>query len=181
METNNKNWAKYILGFSICLFVRFIPFRAPNIEPILATQMPIAKSFGKFPAFFFGAFSIFLYDALTSSIGIWTLFTALTYGIIGLWASYYLKNKNNSSVSYIKFAIFGTLFYDAITGLIIGPAFFHQPFVLAIIGQVPFTLWHLLGNIIFAMILSPAVFKFFKEKSEFKIVSLLKILNYKIT
>lgn len=180
MKIKSKNWVKYILGFSFCLLVRFVPFRAPNIEPILATQMPIAKFFGKFPAFFFGFTSVVLYDLLINSIGIWTLFTATTYGIIGLGASYYLKNKSNSTKSYIKFAIIGTLFYDAITGLVIGPVFFNQPFVNAFLGQIPFTMMHLLGNIIFTLTMSSVLFNFFKEKSKFEKISLLKVLNYKI-
>ena len=65
----------------------------------------------------------------------------------------------------------GTLFFDAATGLTVGPLFFNQTFISALMGQIPFTAFHLLGNIAFAMILSPAIYKFLiKKKTEQKII-----------
>ena len=51
----------------------------------------------------------------------------------------------------------GTLFYDAVTGLTIGPLFFHQSFIVSLVGQIPFTVLHLLGNVSFAIVLSPMI------------------------
>ena len=164
MKTNQKNYLNYVLGFIFCLLVRMIPFRPPNIEPILAVQMPFSRIFGGLLGFSFGFFSIVVYDFLTFGLGIWTLITAMAYGLLGLWAIRYFKNKKNNSLEYVKFALMSTLFYDAVTGLTLGPLFFHQSFVIALAGQIPFTILHLFGNSIFAYVLSPGIYNLLKKK-----------------
>ena len=154
-----KNWFAYTLGLALCFFVRLIPFRAPNVEPILAAQMPFSRVYGAFSGFLFGFASIVLFDFVTQRVGIWTLITAFTYGFLGLGANLYFKNKENSARSYVTFAIFATLFYDAITGLTVGPLFFHESFMIALVGQIPFTALHLLGNISFAYFISPSLYR----------------------
>lgn len=177
METYKNNWFKYIVGFIICLLIRLVPFRPPNIEPILATQMPFAKAYGKISGFLFAFLSIVLYDIITGKVGMWTFITAFAYGLLGLWAGFYFKNKNNSSLNYIKFAIIGTLAFDIVTGLSIGPLFFHQPFIEALIGQIPFTAMHLFGNVTFALILSPAIYSFVIENKKLEILAIKSIFK----
>ena len=179
METYKKNWFKYIFVFTICLLIRLIPFRPPNIEPILATQMPFSKSYGGVAGFLFAFLSIILYDILTGKVGMWTLITASIYGILGFLASRYFKNKENSSWNYVKFAIFGTLFFDIITGLSIGPLLFNQSFMIALVGQIPFTIMHLIGNTGFAIIISPMIYKYVIENEKLESVSIIKIFNLK--
>ena len=179
METYKKNWFKYIIGFVACLLIRLIPFRPPNIEPILATQMPFSKAYGKIAGFSFAFLSMVLYDVLTNKVGTWTLITAFVYGFLGLWAYEYFKNKNNSSWNYAKFAVIGTLTFDIITGLSVGPLFFHQSFMGALLGQIPFTMLHLAGNIGFAIILSPLIYRFIIENKKLEMPSLIRIFNLK--
>ena len=182
MKADQKNYLNYVLGFIFCLLVRMIPLRAPNIEPILAVQMPFSRIYGSFLGFSFGFFSIVVYDFLTSGFGIWTLITAIAYGLLGLWAVKYFQkqqNKKNNSWTYVKFALMSTLFYDIITGLTLGPLFFHQSFVVALTGQIPFTMLHLLGNSIFAYMLSPGIYNLFKKKKT-EITSLNVLATSKI-
>lgn len=179
METYKKNWFKYIIGFILCLLIRLIPFRPPNIEPILATQMPFSKAYGGLAGFLFAFLSMILYDIITFKIGMWTFVTATTYGFLGLWASKFLRNKNNNSWNYARFAVIGTLVFDGITGLSIGPLFFHQPLTQAFIGQIPFTLMHLAGNVSFAILLSPLVYRFIIENKKFETQSITAIFNQK--
>ncbi len=160
---NLKNRFVLVFGFLVCLLIRLIPFRPPNIEPILATTMPFARHHGPVIGFLFAFLSIVLYDLLTLKIGVWTWITALLYGLLGLTASFYFKNRFNRARSYVSFAIIATLAYDALTGLTIGPLFFRQPFMAALIGQIPFTVLHLLGNVLFAAILSPALYTYLIE------------------
>lgn len=160
LDISKKNWLKFFIGFLFCLLVRLIPFRPPNVEPILATQMPMSKHYGPYTGFLFGFFSIVFYDLLTQTLGPWSFFTAGAYGLLGFWAFYFFQNKKNNRWSYVYFAIIGTIFFDAATGLSVGPLFFGQSFMGALIGQIPFTLWHLLGNISFALVLSPAIYNF---------------------
>ncbi len=179
MNNIQKNWFKYIVGFIACLLIRLIPFRPPNIEPILATQMPFSKAYGKIAGFLFAFLSMVLFDIITGKVGMWTFITASAYGLLGLWASVYFKNKNNSSWNYAKFAVMGTLAFDIVTGLSVGPLFFHQPFMEALIGQIPFTALHLLGNVSFAVLLSPLIYKFVIENKKFESESLIAIFNPK--
>jgi hypothetical protein len=63
----------------------------------------------------------------------------------------------------LKYSIIGTLVYDALTGLTIGPLMFKMPFMVALVGQIPFTLWHLAGNMVMALVFSPALYKWVLE------------------
>ncbi len=168
MDKKNKNnfefSPKFLIALFSCLLVRLMPLRAPNIEPVFAAMMPMSRAYGMFSGFFFGAMSILLYDITTGTLGVRTLFTGGAYGLMGLWAGAYFKGKNIGSRDYVKFAIWGTLLYDAMTGLTVGPIFFHQSFLAALYGQMPFTALHLLGNIIFAYCLSPGIYNFLIRK-----------------
>ncbi len=177
MKTNQKNYLKYIVGFISCLLIRLIPFRPPNIEPILATQMPFSKAFGKFAGFSFAFISMILYDIITGHVGVWTWITALSYGLLGLWSAFYFQNKESNAWNYAKFAIMGTIAYDAVTGLTIGPLFFHQSFEVSLVGQIPFTLAHLLGNLIFAIMLSPVIYRYVILNKKFENFSIINIFN----
>ncbi|MEK9181540.1 MAG: hypothetical protein AAB786_00775 [Patescibacteria group bacterium] len=179
METYKKNWLKFTLGFVACFLIRLIPFRPPNIEPILATQMPFSRAYGAYAGFLFAFFSIIFFDLITGHFGIWSLITAGTYGVLGFGATFYFRNKNPGSLDYASFAILGTLFFDAVTGLSIGPLFFQQSFMEALMGQIPFTLWHLLGNVSFALILSPAIYNFVIKNEKLENISLMNLFNPK--
>lgn len=150
--------------FAACLLFRLLPFRAPNFEPILASQMPIAKEFGGLAGFIFGVLSILVFDIATGTLGQWSLITAFAYGMLGFGAWLYLKNHSKTK-HFVYFAVVGTLFYDAATGLTIGPLFFHQPFAAAALGQIPFTLMHLVGNVALSFVWSPLLVKWLPRKS----------------
>ena len=171
-----KNWFKYTFAFIAILLLRLIPFRAPNVEPIMAAQMPFGKVYGKWAAFLFGALSVVVYDGLTSGIGVWTAITALAYGFVGLGAAYYFKNRTGRK-NYAIYAVIATIVYDAVTGLTLGPIFFGQPFMAALIGQIPFTALHLLGSVTFAIVLSPAIESWAAKKSPVPVLmhSLVKV------
>jgi hypothetical protein len=44
-------------------------------------------------------------------------------------------------------------------GLAVGPLFYGQPFIAALAGQIPFTLMHLLGTVLFSVVVSPLVYR----------------------
>jgi len=160
---------KFIIGWSIVFLFRLIPLRIPNVEPMLATVMPFSKHYGPVGSFLFGFLGITLYDAVTSGWGMWTLITALSYGALGLFAHFFFKHRTASVKNFLYFGIIGTLAYDAITGLTIGPLFMGQPFVVALVGQIPFTLLHLAGVIVFSVCLSPAIYAWVIRPKTFKI------------
>lgn len=162
-------WLKFVIGWGAVFLFRLIPFRLPNVEPMLATLMPFSKRFGPLGSFLFGFLGIVLYDAVTSGWGIWTLVTALSYGALGPAAHFYFLKREASVGNFLRFGIVGTLAYDAATGLTIGPLFTGQPFLVALMGQIPFTLLHLAGTVVFATFLSPALYRWVVQNEAFEI------------
>ncbi|HET8581437.1 MAG TPA: hypothetical protein VFL98_03140 [Candidatus Paceibacterota bacterium] len=151
---------KFALGLALVVLVRLIP-HVPNVEPITATLMPYARKWGMASGAVFGILAVVLYDLATGTFGPWTAFTAGAYAILGLAAGLYFKHVHGRAVfQYLGFAIGGTILYDALTGLTVGPLFYGQPLMDALIGQIPFTLMHLASNIVLAAIVSPLVEKF---------------------
>lgn len=174
-----KNWLKFTVGIVVCLLVRLIPFRVPNIEPILATQMPFSKAYGPYAGFLFAFLSILLYDLITSTLGVWTFVTIGAYGFLGLSAGVYFKNREAGAWDYVRFAVMGTLFFDIVTGFSVGPLFFDQPLYAAAVGQIPFTILHLIGNVSFAFVLSPAIYNLITKTRKRKANSIISTLHPK--
>ena len=129
---------------------------------------------GRF-AFFIGAFAYSLVDILPAAfgaqgtIGIWTLTGALTWGIVALL--YSRQKPNGSPLNFAKLGIAGTLLFDAITGPIASTLIWGMPFSDSLIGQIPFTLKHLLGIAAVSLMLAPLLFpsasKLLSEKKWF--------------
>lgn len=157
MPSLRTHAAKYLIAMGIVVAARLLP-HPPNVEPITATLMPFAKVWGGLPAALFGALAVVAYDALTGTIGPWSLFTLGAYVLLGLLAGVWFRFvAMRGLLSYAGFAIVGTLFFDAITGLTVGPLFFRQSLAEAFVGQIPFTLYHLAGNIVLSVTLSPLI------------------------
>ena len=159
MEISNgmKNKFKIVIIFAGCLLFRLIPLRAPNVEPIMASVMPLGRKYGAFLGFFFGFFSIFSYDTLTH-FGSWTWVAAITYGAIGAASSIYFKKFKTSIFNFAVYAFFATIVFDLVTGVLFAPMF-GQTVFNALVMQIPFTALHLAGNIGFAVTLSPLINK----------------------
>ena len=159
---------KFAIGWTLVFLFRLIPFRPPNVEPILATVMPFSKRYGYAGSFLFGFLGIVIFDAVTSGWGIWTLVTALTYGIVGIGARFYFKSREASRRNFVAFGVAGTIFYDAVT-MMIGPLFNGQVLAVALIGQIPFTIMHLAGTIMFAALVSPFLYRWVVQNESLEI------------
>lgn len=164
-----QNNFKIFLIFIGCLLFRLIPFRAPNVEPIMASIMPVGKKYGAIFAFLFGFLSIFLYDSITH-FGSWTWIAGITYGLVGVVSTFYFKKYKTSAFNFAVFAFFATIFYDLITGVLFAPIF-HQTIFNALILQIPFTALHLAGNIGFALMISPILSKWLSTEKVFSLKS----------
>ncbi len=168
---------KYIIGLVIVILLRLLP-HPPNVEPITATLMPFAKSWGWFGGLIFGILAVLSFDVITGTLGVWSLLTVTGYALLGIFAGIYFKKvKGNSRMNYVIFAIIGTIFYDAITGLTVGPLFFGQTFMSALIGQIPFTAYHLAGNIVLAVVVSPLVERWLVENPKLETTSLVSLVK----
>ena len=85
--------------------------------------------------------------------------TISTYAILGILAGIYFKKRKSTIKNYLIFSVIGTLVYDAITGIGTGMLFFNQTFMQTFLGQIPFTLYHLAGNIVLSVLVSPVLYK----------------------
>lgn len=159
------NIFKYFAGLAIVIGLRFIP-HPPNVEPITSTILPFSKKWGKISGFMFGVIAILSFDVVSGNIGIWTVITSLNYGLIGIIGAAYLKNHRNSAKNYIIFSIFATLLYDAITGIGMSTILFRQPLWISFVGQIPFTINHLLGNIFLSALVSPLLYRWIADNPQ---------------
>ncbi len=153
-----KNLIKYIIALLTVIVLRLVP-HPPNVEPIMSTMMPFAKRWGRFAGLFFAVLAILSFDLITGTLGVWSIMTAGTYALLGIAAGFYFKNKKSDVKNYVGFSVVGTLVYDAITGIGTGVLFFKQSFMITLIGQIPFTLYHLGGNIVLAAVVSPLLYR----------------------
>jgi len=159
-----RHWLKYLIGWSVCILYRLSPFHIPNLEPNLSVIMPFSKKLGWFGGALFGILSMVMFDLITGKIGMWTLLTAGAYGLVGALAPIALKR-----MSYVAYAVVGAVVFDALTGLTMGPLLFAQPFSQALIGQIPFTAMHILGNALFALAVSPLIEKYVIENRKLEL------------
>jgi len=90
------------------------------------------------------------------TIGLWTLTGALSWGLVAFLFSRF--SPSGSPTSFAKMGISGTLIYDGITGVLLSPLLWGIPSQDALIGQIPFTIKHLLGVAAVSLILAPLLF-----------------------
>lgn len=131
----------------------------------------MAKHFGRVAGFLFAFINIIIFDAFTSGIGIWTWVTAAAYGLLGIAAASFFRTREGNVKNYVMFSIAATLAYDAVTGLTLGPLFFGQTFIAALVGQIPFTFSHLVGNTFFAVALSPVLDRLIVRQKKFEVAA----------
>ncbi len=174
----SENFIKYIIGLVTVVILRLVP-HPPNVEPIMTTMMPFSKKWGWLGGMIFGLLAILSYDIVTRTIGLWSLITISTYSLLGIAAGLYFKNRKSTVKNYLIFAIVGTIVYDAITGIGMGVLLFHQTLIQTLVGQIPFTLYHLGGNIFFAITLSPLVYNLVVKNPKLK-TSYLKRLLFQV-
>jgi len=167
---------KYIVGFLGTLIFRLLSpfFGLWNISPLMATELAGAKAYGPWVGGLYGALSIALVDIIMGKTGSWTIVASITYGLVGVFGAYFLKNRSASAKNFIIISIIGTLFFDLITGVLMGPLLFGGSIIAAAIGQVPFTIRHLLGNTFFAAVLAPWFYHKIMTNPKFELAHILK-------
>ncbi len=133
----------------------------PNNDPIMAVMLPCAKR-GWMAALAFPVTSIVLFDVLSQRIGIWTVVTAGTYGLLGLAFSYAYRalakrGRGVGPATFLVSGVVGVLVFDFITGPIMSSGLFRVSFAEAFVGQIPFTLKHLESVAAYTLVVSPAL------------------------
>lgn len=171
---------KFIIGLLVTLAFRiFTPFIGlANISPLMSTILSGSKAYGKMAGAVYGFLSMFLLDLIMGKLGLWTIITATTYSLIGIFASIYLKDKKANIRDFVVASIMFTLFFDLVTGILMGPILFGQNMLEATIGQIPFTLRHLIGNIVFAIILAPWFYGKIMTNESYQLSKILSLSKY---
>ncbi len=138
-----------------CLMLRLIfnvVLGIPNIEPLYASSVFVGLHQNYWHTFLFTAASIVIFDFFTAGFGPWTVVTAFLYGLLGLAMVKFSKHnstvvsKNTRLLNLLSVTVLGTLAYDFLTGCLLGPLMFNQNFFEAVVGQIPFSVVHVLGN-----------------------------------
>lgn len=160
---------KFFVSLVLILIVRMLPLPA-NFEPITATIMPYSRRMTLWVSMLLAVLSIFLYDFISGSFGVWSAFTAGSYALLCLFFAWILNGKANNPMMYVLWGCVGTVLYDVVTALVISSGIYGQGVVEVLIMQVPFTINHLLSTVVTGFLLSPVIDRWLVsgEKIEFK-------------
>jgi len=145
---------KYFLSIFLINSLRFLKI-FPNNDPIMSALLPFSKQDKWIHSMLFPLIAMISFDLITFKVGYWTIGTALTYSFIGLMIHFYLRNRKASMKTYFGLGVAGILFFDLVTGVIMGPMLFGQNFWIALLGQIPFTLLHLASGTLYIALITP--------------------------
>ena len=96
------------------------------------------------------------FDVITGWLGIWTLVTATTYaGLSILFYFAFQKLKKVKLRHYLLSGVWGVLIFDFITGPIMSSMLWNMSFEMSLLGQIPFTIFHLATVTGFVLVLTP--------------------------
>jgi hypothetical protein len=109
-------------------------------------------------SFLLGGFLYVLVDIVTGMVGVWTLMCFLAWGGVGLLFNRFKPSGN--VLNFLGMGFLGTIVFDLLTGVIGGPLLFPMSFYDAFLGQIPFTISHLIGNLAIVGIFAPAVYAY---------------------
>jgi hypothetical protein len=134
----------------------------PNNDPIMAVMLPYAKQKRRWMAVAFPVLAMVLFDLLSAQVGIWTVVTAATYGLLGwgfavLCARRDARGRRSGVLTYLSLGVAGVFVFDFVTGPVMSSLMFGMSFQQALLGQIPFTLWHLVSVSTYALVVSPAL------------------------
>ena len=134
---------KYLALLLVTLAFRFVPHPA-NFELVIPLMLPLSQK-DRLAGAVFGPLCVITLDFFTGKLGAWTIYTSLAFVLVSLAPL---------SGSFVKRGILATLVYDSVTAAIFGVQF-GQGFWQTALGQVPFTLNHLLSSTILCSLVSP--------------------------
>ena len=120
-------WYTY-LAFTYAAMMIFTAYIAPRLTKI---QTFIA-SFATY---------VLIIDLLPNHIGLWTIYTGIAWASVATWFT--THKSSNSLLQLSKLSLTGVILFDLTTALLFGFEF-QQTISQTIIGQIPFTLSHLL-------------------------------------
>ena len=193
METNQYlrfNFGALSAAIMAVSALRVLMAPYPNIEPVMLFTLVAGIALGPIAGFLMGAGTMLVSNILMLPGGLslpWliqmplvTVYTSLTYGIVGLIAGAAgLFKKKWGRVGYFALAAGLTLFYDLVTCICFALQFYGPPGIgAALVAQIPFTLLHL-SNAVFAFLFAPYVYDAVMKAESFSILSFLRNMRLK--
>lgn len=158
-EKSTIGIVKFLIGMFFANLIRLFKF-IPNNDPIMAITLPFSKQKKLHQSVLFPLLTMISFDIITNSLGVWTIVTSLTYALLGLFFYFYFsKLKKESIFSYLKAGSIGVIIFDFITGVLAMPFMFGMTFEQAFIGQIPFTIMHLITVGFYVIIVTPLIDK----------------------
>ncbi|MFH0835841.1 MAG: hypothetical protein V1834_01635 [Candidatus Micrarchaeota archaeon] len=115
--------------------------------------------------FLLGIILYALVDITMSRVGIWTLTSAFAWGLAGWWMA--TRQPSGSFKTFLGMSVAGTLLFDFVSGPIFGSWLWRMPFEVALIGQIPFTMSHLIGNVVVTGIFAPIIYPLIAGNKQF--------------
>ena len=149
---------KLTLSIIFCNAYRLLRL-IPNNDPIMGMMLPYSRQERWWVSPLFAFITMASFDALTNSIGIWTLVTSSTYAAIALAFHFAYRRMRPTMSTYLVSGAFGVLVFDFVTGPVMSSYTFGMSFAEAFFGQVPFTALHLLSVSFFVLFLTPILDK----------------------
>ena len=148
---------KYLLSILFCNAYRLLRI-IPNNDPIMGCMLPFSKQGRWWQGALFALVTMVSFDLITMKVGIWTAATGLTYAGLGLMFHLIYKRVGKVRLKhYLGSGVLGVLVFDFVTGVLLGPAMFGMSFAQAFVGQIPFTLIHLVTVTGFVLIITPVL------------------------
>ncbi len=160
-------------GIFLLAGLRFLMAPYPNVEPIMLFVISTALVFGPLAGFILGFGSMIVSDMFLGLYGPWTLYTAPTYGLIGLIVGFIGTSKNKwGRPELTALAFVMTIAYDIITATFWALQTL-QPLIVVYVTQIPFTLLHL-SNCVFVFLFAPYLMRVLSVARDFSIVRFLR-------
>jgi len=76
--------------------------------------------------------------------------------LLGAAFHFYFRFKEKVSIkTYLGAGALGVLAFDFVTGVLLGPALFGMPIEMAFLGQIPFTIMHLMSVSALIIVVTP--------------------------
>jgi len=175
MKINRNGMGAFSITVAMLASLRVMMAPLPNIEPIMLFTIPAALVLGPLAGFSLAFGSMVLADSMMGMSGLWTVYTSLTYGGIGIICGLLGKMKRNWNRWNLTVLSFGMiLLYDMVTATFFAMQFM-IPVPVALINQIPFTILHS-SSCVLVFLFAPSLIKAVEKAKEFSLSRFLKRL-----
>ncbi|MDD5163125.1 MAG: ECF transporter S component [Candidatus ainarchaeum sp.] len=179
IKSDAKSLAIFLGLFSLAVGGRVALQYVPSVEPIIPIAILAGLLFGMKEGAGLGAGAFVASNFFIWGLqGPWTIFQALGAGIPGCLAGAYGKIKKPKTRDLVLLSLAGTIIFEitmnisgAAMGIGVLGAFSLFTLPLYFVTSAPFSIVHVLSNLVFARALAPLL-KLRRQDNEFQVVSI---------